>query len=164
MRLKTFCIPIKVEDEADLYDRFLPSGLSFSGELVDYLADYIEDRKTREKLSIELHAASKPDMERFRATYNAYIQKMIQRNKREMRKVDLQAIMFLALGIAFIVIGIVLADKIDRIATEILAAGGSFALWGAIAAFLETLPTLRFKAKLLEQVALKADIRWKQVA
>ena len=160
--MKTFCIPIRVDDEGDLYDKFLPSGLSFSGELVDYLTDYIEDRKTGEKIRIELHASKEPDMERFRNTYTAYIQKRIQRNKRETHKVDLQAIMFLGLGIAFVVIGFALADKIDRIATEILAAGGSFALWGAIAAFLETLPTLRYKTKLLEQVALKAEIGFKQ--
>ena len=160
--MNTFCIPIRVDDEADLYDRFLPSGLSFSGELVDYLTDYLEDRRTGEKVCIELHAASEPDMERFRNTYNAYIHKLIHRNKRETRKVDLQAIMFLAMGIAFVVLGLVLADRIDRIATEILAAGGSFALWGAIAAFLETLPTLRYKTKLLQQVALKAEIRFKR--
>jgi hypothetical protein len=162
--MKIFCIPIKVEDESDLYDRFLPSGLSFSGELVDYLTDYIEDRKTGEKICIELHAAKEPDMERFRNTYNAYITKLIQRNKRETTKIDIQAMMFMAMGIAFVVIGLVFADRIDRIATEILAAGGSFALWGAIAAFLETLPTLRYKTKLLQRVALKADIRFKREA
>ncbi len=160
--MKTFCIPIKVEDESDLYDKFLPSGLSFSGELVDYLTDYIEDRKIGEKVCIELHAAAEPDMERFRNTYTAYIEKLIRRNKRETAKIDLQAIMSLALGILFVVAGFTLADRIDRIATEILAAGGSFALWGAIAAFLETLPTLRYKTKLLQQVALKAEIRFKR--
>lgn len=162
--MKTFCIPIKVDDEADLYDKFLPSGLSFSGELVDYLTDYIEDRKIGEKVCIELHAAAEPDMERFRNTYTAYIEKLIHRNKRETAKIDLQAIMSLALGILFVVAGFTLADRIDRIATEILAAGGSFALWGAIAAFLETLPTLRHKTKLLQQVALKAEIRFNQEA
>ena len=59
-------------------------------------------------------------------------------------------------------VGFALSDRIDRIATEILAAGGSFALWGAIAAFLETLPTLRYKTKLLQQVALTAEIRFKR--
>ena len=34
--MNKFCIPIRVEDEEDLYDRFYPSGLSFSGELVAY--------------------------------------------------------------------------------------------------------------------------------
>ena len=160
--MKQFCIPIKVGNEADLYDRFLPSGMAFSGELVAYLTDYIEDRKPGEQLLIELHASREPNMERFRNTYNAYIHKLIHRNKRETRKVDLQAIMFLAMGIAFVVLGLVLADRIDRIATEILAAGGSFALWGAIAAFLETLPTLRYKTKLLQQVALTAEIRFKR--
>jgi hypothetical protein len=161
--MKTFCIPIRVEDESDLYDKFVPSGLAFSGELVDYLEDCLEDREVGEKVCIELHAAAEPDMERFRNTYNAHIEKLIRRNKRETTKIDLQAIMFLIMGIMFVVIGFVFADKIDRIATEILAAGGSFALWGAIAAFLETLPTLRFKTKLLKEVAAKADIRFKQI-
>ena len=70
--------------------------------------------------------------------------------------------MSLALGILFVVAGFTLADRIDRIATEILAAGGSFALWGAIAAFLETLPTLRYRAKQLQQIAAKAEIRFKR--
>ena len=162
--MKTFCIPIKVDDESDLYEKFLPSGLAFSGELMDYLEDYLEDRKVGEKVCIELHAAAEPDMERFRNTYNAHIEKLVRRNKRETRKVDLQAVMFLVMGIVFVSIGFIFADKIDRIATEILAAGGSFALWGAIAAFLETLPTLRYKAKQLQQVAMKAEIRFKQEA
>lgn len=160
--MKTFCIPVKVDDENDLYDKFFPSGLSFSGELTDYLMDYIEDRKTGEKVRIELHADTEPDMERFRKTYNAYVNKLISRNRRETAKVDLQAIMFLLMGIAFVAIGFALADKIDRIVTEILAAGGSFALWGAIAAFLETLPTLRYRTKLLQKVALSADICFKR--
>ena len=46
--MNTFCIPIKVDDEADLYERFLPSGMSFSGELQAYLEDYLEDRRIGE--------------------------------------------------------------------------------------------------------------------
>ncbi len=159
--MNTFCIPIKVGDEANLYDRFLPSGLSFSGELVNYLADYIEDRKPGEHICIELHASREPDMEHFRSTYSAFIQKLARRNWIETRKVDLQAVMFLLMGVAFVSAGIALAGRVDRIVAEILAAGGSFALWGALAAFLQTLPTLRYRKKLL-QVFQEAEIRWKQ--
>ena len=158
--MNPFCIPIKVEDEGDLYDRFLPSGLSFSSELVAYLADYIEDRKIGEKICIELYATREPDMERFRNTYTTFVQKLIGRNKRETARADLQAILFLLLGVASVALGFSLADNVDRIAAEILAAGGSFALWGAISAFLETLPTLRYRNKLLK-VFLKAEISYK---
>ncbi|MBQ1792988.1 MAG: hypothetical protein II008_22660, partial [Oscillospiraceae bacterium] len=109
--MNTFCIPIRVEDESDLYDKFLPSGLSFSGELVDYLEDYLQDRKVGEKICIELHAAAEPDMERFLNTYTAYIEKLSHSNKRETAKIDLQAIMSLALGILFVVAGFTLADR-----------------------------------------------------
>ena len=154
--MNTFCIPIRVDDEADLYDKFLPSGLSFSGELVDYLTDYIEDRKIGEKVCIELHAAE-PDMERFRNTYAAFLEKLIRRNKITIGKVNVQVILFLIMGIAFVSLGFILVDKVDRIVAEIIAAAGSFALWGAIAAFLETLPTLRYKDKLLK-VFQRAEI------
>ena len=155
--MKPFCIPIKIDDENDLYDKFLPSGMSFSGELVDYLTDYIEDRKPGEKLCIELHAATEPDMERFRKTYAAFLEKLIRRNRVTIGKVNVEVILFLIMGIAFVSLGFILVDKVDRIVAEIIAAAGSFALWGAIAAFLETLPTLRYKDKLLK-VFLKAEI------
>ena len=89
---------------------------------------------------------------------------MIHRYKRETGKPDQQAAMLLPMCIAFVVPGVAIADRIDRTATEILAAGSSFALWGAIAASLETLPTLRYRTKPLQQVALKAEIRFKRDA
>ena len=68
--MNTFCIPIKVEDEKDLYDRFLPSALSFSGELTAYLEDYLEERKLGEGVCLELHAPQEPDMDHFRKTFH----------------------------------------------------------------------------------------------
>ena len=157
MIMRRFSIPIKVEDESELYDRFVPSGQAFSGELVSYLADCIEDRNLGENILIELHASEKPDMERFRNTYNAFVDKLIRRNSREIRKVDFQAVLSMAFGVLVVSAGFALEDRISRVLAEILGAGGSFALWAAIASFLETLPTLRYRKKLL-QFFLKAEI------
>ena len=54
--MNEFCIPIRAEDEEALYDRFYPSGRSFSGELLAYLEDYIVDHKAGEDIAIELQA------------------------------------------------------------------------------------------------------------
>ena len=160
--MSEFCIPIWVEEEEDLYDRFYPSGLSFSGELVDYLQDYLEDRKAGEEISIELQVAKSLDEERFRSTYQAYVEKLIRRNKKEIRWSDLKAIMALLLGALFVLIGYASAGHVDTVTSEIISAVGSFSLWAAIAVFIETLPTLRYKQKILKLFSV-AEIRFRKL-
>ena len=148
--MNKFCIPIRVEDEENLYDRFYPSGLSFSGELVAYLEDYLVDRKVGEDISIELQSEKSLDMDRFRSTYQAYVEKLIRRNQREIRRSDLRAIAALLLGAVFVIIGYTSAGRVDTVTAEIISAVGSFSMWAAIAVFIETLPTLRYKARILK--------------
>ncbi|MBR4472226.1 MAG: hypothetical protein IKS55_01170 [Oscillospiraceae bacterium] len=158
--MDTFCIPIKVEDEKDLYEPFLPSALAFSGELTAYLEDYLEDRKLGNGVILELQASQPPDMDHFRNAYHAFIEKLIRRNNKAIRLADLKAVLFLLLGMAFVSIGLALAGRVDSIGAEIISAIGSFAMWGAAASFIETLPTLRVEKKRLE-IFSKAEIRYK---
>ena len=158
--MDTLCIPIKVEDEKDLYDRFLPSALAFSSELTAYLEDYLEDRKLGEGVILELYAPQPPDMEHFRNAFHAFTEKLIRRNNKAIRLADLKAVLFLLLGMAFVSIGLALAGRVDSIGAEIISAIGSFAMWGAAASFIETLPTLRVEKKRLE-IFSKAEIRYK---
>ena len=159
--MNTFCIPIKVTDEDALYDPFYPTGLSFSGELVSYLEDYIMDRKPGEGIMIELQAEQEPDMERFRNTYDNYIEKLIRRNKKEIHFSDFRAFASLILGAIFIMIGYTFADRFDTVTAEVISAVGSFAMWAAIALFIETIPTLRYKDRVLKCFS-KAEIRYRK--
>ena len=158
--MNEFCIPIRVEDEEALYDRFYPSGRSFSGELLAYLEDYIVDHKAGEDIAIELQASTCPDMERFRDTYHAYVDKLIRRNKRAIRRSDLRALAALLLGAVFVVIGYSSVGRIDTVTAEIVSAVGSFSMWAAIALFIETLPTLRYKHRILKLFSA-AEIRYR---
>ena len=161
--MDTFCIPIKVTDEEDLYDGFCPSGLAFSGELVAYLEDYLIDRRIGENVCLELQAAQPPDMARFRDACHAYLEKLTQRNKRAIRQSDLRALAALLLGVVFISLGYTFSGRVDSITAEIISAVGSFSLWAAIAIYLETLPTLRYKEKILK-VFSKAEIRYRDTS
>ena len=160
--MSVFCIPVKVAEEESLYDPFCPSGLSFSGDLVEYLGDYIEDRKMGEDVLIELQAEQEPDMERFRNTYTGFIEKLIRRNKKEIRLSDLRAYASLFLGVLFVFLGVALADRVSNIGAEVISAVGSFALWAAIALFIETIPTLRYKDRVLKRF-LKAEIHFQEL-
>lgn len=121
-----------------------------SGELVAYLEDYLVDRKVGEDISIELQSAKSLDMDRFRSTYQTYVEKLIRRNKREIRRSDRRAIAALLLGAVFVIIGYTSAGRVDTVTAEIISAVGSFSMWAAIALFIETLPTLRYKARILK--------------
>jgi hypothetical protein len=150
-----------VAEEESLYDPFCPSGLSFSGDLVEYLGDYIEDRKMGEDVQIELQAEQEPDMERFRNTYDKYIEKLIRRNKKDIHFSDFRAFASLILGAIFIMIGYTFADRFDTVTAEVISAVGSFAMWAAIALFIETIPTLRYKDRVLKCFS-KAEIRYRK--
>jgi len=160
--MNTFCIPIRVTDEEALYDPFYPSGLSFSGELMDYLEDCLEDRKVGDGLCLELQASEMPDMEHFKKTYQVFAEKLISRNKRKIHKQDLYAAISLAAGVIFIALGFALDGKASPVVCEVIASIGSFSLWGAIAAFIETIPTLRLKGILLQKFS-KAEIRYRKL-
>ena len=160
--MSEFCIPIRVTNEEDLYEPFLPSGLSFSGELTAYLEDYLEDRRIGEGLRLELQSDQPLDMDHFRNAYHTFVEKLIRRNRREIARQDVRAIISLAGGVLFICIGFVFGEQMSRVAAEIIASVGSFAMWAAIALFIETLPTLRHKAKLLKLFA-KAEITFLRI-
>ena len=160
--MSVFSIPVKVAEEENLYEPFCPTGLSFSSDLVEYLGDYIEDRKMGEDILIELQAEQEPDMERFRNTYTGFIEKLMRRNKKEIRLSDLRAYASLLLGVLFVFLGYALADRVSNIGAEVISAVGSFALWAAIALFIETIPTLRYKDRVLKRF-LKAEIHFQEL-
>jgi len=159
--MSKFIIPIQVKDEQELYSRLDPSGLSFSSELTDYLSDSIEDRRLGEGVSIELSAAYPPDMERFKTAYLMYLTKQLERNKKEMAKSRVNALRLLSIGIAFILIGIIFSAFLNEVIAAIISTIGSFSVWEASAVWIETLPKLRKRERLL-QMLMKADIEYRR--
>ena len=154
-----FIIPIQVKNEQELYSRLAPSGLSFSSELTDYLSDSIEDRRLGESVSIELSAAYPPDTERFKNAYLLYLKKQQERNKKEMAKSRVNALRLLLIGIAFILIGIIFSAFLNEVIAAIISTIGSFSVWEASAVWIETLPVLRKRERLL-QMLMKTDIEY----
>ncbi len=147
--MSEFIIPIKEDNEDDLFASFDPSGLSLSGEVTEYREDYMEDRRPGERVCIEV-ATDKPfDTERFRKAYLLFIQKLQRRNRRDIIKCNISAIRLLIIGVVFIVIGIAFASKMNEVVAAIISTIGSFSVWEASAQWIETLPALRKKDRIL---------------
>lgn len=156
--MSEFIIPLKTENEQDLYSTLDPSGLSLSVEVTDYLGDYVEERRPGERVCIEVTTASSFDPERFRKSYLLFVQKLPRRNRKEIIKCNLSAVRLLLIGILFIVVGLVFAPKMKEIIAAIISTIGSFSVWEASAQWIEALPALRRKEKVLN-ILEKAEFR-----
>lgn len=157
--MSEFIIPIHVRDESDLYTAFDPSGLSFSSDLTEYLSDYVEDRKLGETICVEIRSDTLPDMERLMKAFLEFTEKLSRRNKREIKLSSVNAIRLLIIGILFIFIGICSSNIVNSITAAIISTIGSFSVWEASAVWIETLPALRKREKILKEVA-DAKIRY----
>lgn len=154
-----FIIPINVGEEKDMYTEYDPSGLSFSSNLTDYLSDYVEDRKLGERVCVEIRSDAEPDMEKIRKAFLLFIEKFSRRNRREIRRNQVNSMRLLLIGILFIVIGIVSASRINSVEAAIISTIGSFSVWEASAVWIETLPSLKKRERLLNMFA-EAEIRY----
>ncbi len=155
-----FIIPVKVMEEKDLFTEFDPSGLSFSSDLAEYMVDYVEDRKLGERVCIEIQSTTEPDMERFIKAFLLFVEKYSKRNRREIIRNRMNSVRLFVIGIIFIVIGIVSANQINSVIAAIISTIGSFSVWEASAVWIEILPELRKKERLLNMFA-EAEIRYK---
>ena len=157
--MSEFVVPIRVQEEQDLYAGLDPSGISLGADLTAYLSDLVVDRRIGETVRIEIHSATVLDMERFQKAYLLFIEKLRSRNRREIAKNKANALRLLLIGVAFIVIGIAFATRLNQVLAAIISTIGSFSVWEASAVWIETLPTLRAKDRLLKMFR-EAGIRF----
>ncbi|MBR1530765.1 MAG: hypothetical protein IJ643_01760 [Eubacterium sp.] len=160
--MSEYVIPIKVHNEEKLYTPFDYSGLSFSSELTEYLTDAVANRKIGEKVSIDLISDAGVDVNRFQNAYNNLMDKLKQRNQRELVKCNIAAIRLLLIGIVFIVLGLTLAPKLNDILAAIISTIGSFSVWEASAHWIEALPELRKNKRILATLS-QCEIRKNEV-
>ena len=148
-----FIIPINIGCEKEIYSEFDPSGLAFSSDLTAYLSDYIEDRKLGEQVCIEVRSKTEPDMERLRKAFLLFADKLSRRNKRETIKSKFRVLRLLLIGILFIVVSILTESLIGQVLAVIISTIGSFSVWEASAVWIETLPELRKRDRILRKMS-----------
>ena len=142
-------IPVHVDDERMLYDSLDPSGLRLSDSFISYLQDFIEDRKPGESVRLELTGNTMMDTERFRKSYQMCVEKLQRRNRRERVKQSANAVRLLVIGIAFVLIGIAFTRNMGEVIAAIVSTVGSFSIWEASAIWIEAIPEITAKGRIL---------------
>lgn len=144
-----FVIPICVDDGRALYDEFDPTDQRLSDAFKGYLEDFIEDRKPGEGVRLELTCSNGFDMERFRRAYRLHIDKLRQRNRRQKARKTASALRLLGIGVAFVLIGIAFARNMGEVTAAIVFTVGSFSIWEASAVWIEEMPVIAARERIL---------------
>ena len=161
MSKKDFLLPVSIRSEQELYSEFDPSGQVLSSSLRDYLSDYIEDRNIGEDVHLVLSSSEEPDMEHFRKAYSSFLDRLIERNRKEANRFKIDSVRLLITGIIFVAAGILLSGLINQVLAVIISTIGSFSIWEASAVWIKTLPNLRAKRLLMKKLA-EATIRFEK--
>lgn len=152
-------LPICVDDERALYDEFDPTDQRLSDAFKGYLEDFIEDRKPGEGVRLELTCSNGFDMERFRRAYRLHIDKLRQRNRRQRARKTASALRLLGIGVAFVLIGIAFARNMGEVTAAIVSTVGSFSIWEASAVWIEEMPVIAARERILAMLGEAEIVR-----
>ena len=92
-------------------------------------------------------------MERFRKAYSTFLERLIERNRKEANRFKIDSVRLLITGIIFVAAGILLSGLINQVLAVIISTIGSFSIWEASAVWIKTLPNLRAKRLLMKKLA-----------
>ena len=142
-------VPVRVALESDLYEPFDPSGRALSSGLQAYLASFVEDREIGQEVRVELTCGRAIDERRFQEACLGHLDGLARRCGAQRKKRAANALRLLAIGIVFVVAGLALAGKIGPVPAAIISTVGSFSIWEAAAIWLEDIPSLRKRERVL---------------
>lgn len=152
-------IPVCVDDERALYDEFDPADQRLSDSFKGYLEDFIEDRKSGEGVRLALTSPKGFEMERFRRAYRLHIDKLRQRNHRDRVRKTASALRLLGIGIAFVLIGITFSRSMGEVVAAIVPTIGSFSIWEASAVWIEEMPVIAARERVLAMLGEAEIVR-----
>jgi hypothetical protein len=144
-----FEIEIKVENEEDLYNPFDNRNRTLSDDFVNYIITCLKDRSFKEETRLVI-MGNKIDTKKLETAMQSAYESKRRLLKIERRAYQFKCLRLLFIGILFVVIGIAFAGKMNEVVGAIVSTIGSFSIWEAANIWIEELPELRLKRRLIE--------------
>ena len=142
-----FEVRIKIDREEDLYCGFDEKGLTLSEDVLAYITKAMEGRCRGEKLRLTFVSGLDLDEGRLEKAIERYMQSVEHSVKRLKRSSWLNSLRLLAIGVIFIVLGLVFTDKMGAVAAAIVSTIGSFSVWEAANVWIQEFPAIRAKER-----------------
>lgn len=142
-----FEIRVKIDREEDLYCGFDEAGLTLSDDVLEYITKSLEGRRRGEKLRLSFVSGLDLDEGRLERAIGLYMQSVERSVERLKRSSWLNSLRLLAIGVVFIVLGLVFTDRMGAVAAAIVSTIGSFSVWEAANVWIQEFPAIRAKER-----------------
>ena len=152
---------IKISNEDELYNSFDQFEETLSEDLISYINNKAEVAPIKEKEDIKIVSANKIDEDKFKKSFEKYCNEQLMLVNRQQRINRTKQIGMLMVGIVFIILSILLTDKINIIILEIVSTIGSFSIWESANSWLLESKVIKFnklKAMKLKDTEIKFEI------
>ncbi len=142
-----FEIRVKIDREEDLYCGFDETGLTLSDDVLVYITKTLEGLRRGEKLRLCFVSALDLDEGRLEEAIAQYMRSVERSVKRLKRSSWLNSLRLLAIGVIFIVLGLVFESKMGAVLAAIVSTIGSFSVWEAANVWIQEFPAIRVKER-----------------
>lgn len=142
-----FEIRVKITREADLYCSFDESGLMLSDDVLAYISKALEGMRPGEKLRLCFVSTLDLDEGRLEKAIGRYMGSLDRSVKRQKKSNWLNSLRLLAIGVFFIILGLVGENKMGAVAAAIVSTIGSFSVWEAANVWIQEFPAIRAKER-----------------
>lgn len=142
-----FEIRVKIDREEDLYCGFDETGLTLSDDMLVYITKTLEGLRRGERLRLCFVSALDLDEGRLEEAIAQYMRSVERSVKRLKRSSWLNSLRLLAIGVIFIVLGLVFESKMGAVLAAIVSTIGSFSVWEAANVWIQEFPAIRVKER-----------------
>ena len=140
-------IRVKIDREEDLYCGFDETGLTLNDQVPAYITRALEGRRPGERLRLCFVSALDLDEGRLERAIGQYMQSVEQSVRRRRRSSWLNSLRLLAIGVIFIVLGLVFENRMGAVLAAIVSTIGSFSVWEAANVWIQQFPAIRARER-----------------
>lgn len=155
----SFEIKVRIHDESELYNSFDEERQVLSTDVMDYIYYQYQKKGLGEKLVIHIVSDSPIIEKNFHAAFKSCFAFQQEQLKRTKRKNLIKQLWMFGIGVLFIGVGLLLADRLPALTGEIISTIGAFSMWEAAGIWIVENPGNRIKQRWIE-LLLKTEFKY----
>ena len=153
-----FEIKLRIQSESELYNPFDEERQTISSDVIDYLYSRYQEKDLLEKMTIHILSDDPIDVDNLYSAFRSSLDLQRKALANERRENAVKQLWMFGIGVLFIGIGLITADRLPSLSGEIISTIGAFSMWEAANIWIVQNPKNRMYRRLLDLIS-KTEIR-----
>ena len=141
-------VSLLIDKEEDIYCPF-NNDHELNEEVTDYLIRKFVEGKTGNGILVRILSKEKVDESQVRDAFDKWIELANNQMKNEYRRNMTKQGLMIVIGIGFIILSLLLQDRVNAVIFTVLSTISAFAMWESAAIWIVENPKLRIQARMI---------------